>query len=67
MIYRVYVRWPNQRVSDKTTTVSKTVAKFAFDELVGDKEAFSADGALGISMSLDGKQLDYFFLNEDTE
>jgi hypothetical protein len=33
MTYRVYVRWPNQRVSLKTSTASKAVADAAWAEL----------------------------------
>lgn len=33
MVYRVYVRWPNQRISHKTVTASKAVADAAWAEL----------------------------------
>lgn len=35
MIYRIYLRDPQQRVSDKTTTGSPDAALAAFAELVG--------------------------------
>jgi hypothetical protein len=34
MTYRIYLRDPNQRVTDKTATESKAAALAAFDELV---------------------------------
>lgn len=33
MTHRVYVRWPDQRVSDKTVTDDEAVARFAFETL----------------------------------
>jgi hypothetical protein len=33
MTYRVYARWPEGGVSDKTTTESRSVADFAWVEL----------------------------------
>ena len=33
MTHRVYVRWPDQRTTDKTTTDDEAVARFAFDQL----------------------------------
>lgn len=33
MTYRIYARWPEGKVSDKTTTESRSVADFAWAEL----------------------------------
>lgn len=33
MTYRIYARWADGKVSDKTTTESRTVADFAWSEL----------------------------------
>ena len=57
--FRVYVRWPNQRVSDKTTTASEAAAELVFDDLV--KRWDLADkGALGVAMTVDGSQRKYY-------
>jgi hypothetical protein len=56
--YRVYARWPEQRVSDKTTTESRAVAMFAFQELV-DRPWPVGALPVGIAITQDGKQLDY--------
>lgn len=34
MTYRVYLRWPDQRVSDKTVTEDRALADLAFKTLV---------------------------------
>jgi hypothetical protein len=65
MTYRIYVRWPDQRVSDKTSTESRPVADFALEELRQRADALRAEGALGVACSLDGKQLEYLELNAD--
>jgi len=62
--FRIYVRWPSQRVSNKTTTEEDAVAKFAFDELSKRAEDFRQQGALGITLSADGKQVNYVRLAE---
>lgn len=59
MTFRVYVRWPGQRVSDKTTTDSRAVADVAFNELAAKAESLSKQGALGVSFTDNGKQIDY--------
>ena len=65
MTLRIYVRWPNQVVTDKTTTESETVAALALDELKQQREGLKARGALGIAFSRDGKQAEYVELNSD--
>lgn len=55
MTYRVYLRWPEQRVSDKTTTESETVATLAWQELVGRQDLKGK--AVGVAFSKDGKQI----------
>lgn len=63
MTYRVYVRWPGQKTSDKTSTDSELVAYTAYDELADARERLRADGALGVSMSQDNKNVRYLELN----
>ena len=65
MTFRVYLRWPGQRVSDKTTTDSKAVAELAFHELVSNAAQLASQGALGISLTEDGKQIEYRRFVED--
>ena len=65
MTLRIYVRWPNQVVTDKTVTESETVAALALDELKQQRDDLKARGALGIAFSRDGKQADYVELNPD--
>lgn len=65
MTFRVYVRWPGQRVSDKTTTDSRAVAELAFRELESTATQLASQGALGISFTDNGKQIDYRRFAED--
>lgn len=67
MTFRVYLRWPGQRVSDKTTTDSKAVAELAFRELESNAERLASQGALGISFTENGKKVDYRRLSDDDE
>lgn len=59
MTLRIYVRWPDQSTSHKTNTESRAVADFAFQELVAMADEFAAKGALGISYTENGRQVDY--------
>ena len=65
MTFRVYLRWPRQRVTDKTSTESRVVAEAAFADLVKQAEVFAAKGALGISLTEDGRQLGYHKLADE--
>lgn len=65
MTFRVYLRWPAQRVSDKTTTDSRAVADLAFRELEANAAKLASQGALGISYTEDGKQIDYRRFGDD--
>lgn len=56
--FRVYVRWPRQRVTDRTTTDSKLVADTAYKELLL-REDLAASGALGIAYTEDQRQIFY--------
>lgn len=67
MTFRVYLRWPGQRVSDKTTTDSRAVADLAFRELEARSVLLAGQGALGISFTEDGKQIEYRRFDEDSE
>ena len=64
MTFRVYVRWPSQRVSNKTKTESRAAAQVAFEELVGRSDLDTA-GALGIAFSEDGRQIEYHRFRDD--
>lgn len=57
MSYRVYLRWPPQRVTDKTVTDSATVAAFAYNELLARAELRGQRVAL--AMTRDGQQVHY--------
>lgn len=54
MTHRVYVRWPNQRVSDKTVTEDETVARFAFETL--QRRSDLAGERAGAAWSANGRQ-----------
>jgi hypothetical protein len=56
--FRVYLRWPEQRTSDSTTTESREVADFAL-QLLKDRSDLRGQG-VGAAMTRDGKQLKYF-------
>lgn len=57
MTYRIYLRWPNQRVSDKTTTESERVALIAWEELLARSDLNGQ--SVGAAYTQDGKQLRY--------
>jgi hypothetical protein len=59
MTFRVYVRWPGQQVTDKTSTESRAVAEAAYSELVKSAATFRTKGALGITLTENGRQLQY--------
>lgn len=65
MTFRVYVRWPDQRITDKTTTESRAVAELAFGELEVNCQKLVSQGALGITLTQNGKQLKYRDLTEE--
>jgi hypothetical protein len=57
MKYRVYARWPQQRVSHKTVTSSLAVAEAAFAELKA--IPWSVHRPIGIAFSDGQKTLKY--------
>lgn len=57
MMYRVYLRWPNQRVSDKTATQDKHEADQAFHALLARSDMIGKKAAA--VMSFDNQQLKY--------
>lgn len=59
MTYRVYVRWPGQKTSHKTASESISIAQTAFDEITDNAVRFTEQGALGVTFTDNGKQLDY--------
>jgi hypothetical protein len=60
--YRVYVRWPGQRATNKTTTDSKSVADYAWDEL--NSLQWDQEKPIGLAYSQNGKQVEYVDLSE---
>lgn len=60
--YRVYVRWPGQRTTDRTSTDSALVAKHAFDGLVRRSQELVENGALAVVMTQGGQQVEYINL-----
>lgn len=56
-MYRVYLRWPDQRVSDKTITGNPNVAETAFRALLGRTDLVGKKVAA--VLSLDNRQLEY--------
>ncbi|MVF24220.1 hypothetical protein EVC37_21815 [Methylocaldum sp. BRCS4] len=65
MTYRVYLRWPGQRVTDKTTTESRTVADLAYAELVNRTDWPGDERPLGVGYTKDGKQVQYHNFEQD--
>ena len=57
MTYRVYLRWPNQRISDKTVTASSSEAESAFRKLLSRFDLIGKPVAA--VLSLGGRQLEY--------
>lgn len=57
MTHRVYARWPDQRVSDKTTTEDPEVADLAYRRLL-ERADLRAAGA-HVAWTIDGKQHRY--------
>ena len=64
MTFRIYVRWPSQRVTDRTTTESRGVADTAFSDLKARTSELEEAGAVGIAFTENGAQLDYVRLND---
>ena len=65
MTFRVYLRWPGQKVSDKTVTESKEVAELAYNQLVN--REYGKQQPLGVAFTEDGKQIRYHNFDEDQE
>jgi hypothetical protein len=63
MTYRVYVRWPGQRVTKKTITASKAIADTAWHDL---KRMVwpGKHKPIGLAYSLNGAQVDYVDLSD---
>ena len=59
MTYRVYVRWPGQKTSHKTASESISIAQAAFDEITDNAARFIEQGALGVTFTKNGKQVNY--------
>jgi hypothetical protein len=57
MTFRIYLRWPGQKVTDKTVTESKEVAEVAYNELVN--REYGKQQPLGVAFTEDGKQIRY--------
>jgi hypothetical protein len=57
-VHRVYVRWPQQRVSNRTRTENAEVAAFAYHQLVKRADLVKK-GAIGVAWTFDGVQQAY--------
>ncbi|MDA8094895.1 MAG: hypothetical protein M0T84_13525 [Betaproteobacteria bacterium] len=55
--YRVYLRWPGSRVSEKTVTQSPLIAAAAFRELLAREDLRGSEA--GLALTRDGKQVYY--------
>jgi len=66
MTFRVYVRWPDQKVSNKTNTESKEIADAAWNEL---KQLLwtGKQKPIGLVYSCNGKQLNYIDLTNKSD
>lgn len=56
--HRVYLRWPDQRTSRKTTTESADVARFAYEELCNRRDLEGQE--VSVAWTYNGKQLAYY-------
>lgn len=61
--YRVYVRWPGNKITHKTTTVSKAAAEVAWQELLLTSWERQCR-PLGLAYTCDGKQVHYVNISE---
>lgn len=57
MTFRIYLRWPDSKTTEKTTTEDEAVAQLAFDRLKG--RADLRGQPVGVAFTQDGKQVDY--------
>ena len=64
MGFKVYLRWPNSRVSHKTSTPSREVAEAAFAELLAMGELQGQE--VGASFTEDGQNIAYFDFKSKT-
>ncbi len=56
--YRVYVGWPNGFVSHETVTELKSIARYAYSDLLFNSDSFfKADY---ITMTFDHKKVEYY-------
>ncbi|MEK8034232.1 hypothetical protein AACH06_25685 [Ideonella sp. DXS29W] len=62
MAFRVYVRWPGQRVTHQTTTACGQVAAAAYSLLQQQAQFHGSQGALGIALTENGRQRSYLKL-----
>lgn len=56
-MYRIYLRWPDSRVSEKTTTPNPIIAEQAFRALLGRTDLVGQKCAA--VLSLNNRQLEY--------
>lgn len=61
--YRVYVRWPAQKVSERTVTQDRAIADQAFKQLALRKDSLRSAGAYGIAFTVGGERIEYLLLN----
>lgn len=63
-VFRVYLRWPDQRVSDKTVTHSRYLAWFEYRALCGREDLLGQPVAAAITAN--GRQLAYHRFDDPT-
>jgi hypothetical protein len=65
MTYRVYVRWPDSRVSDKTATDDRAVAEFAYQRLIARKDLAGKGAGVAFTYAIGGKSQHLAFYEYD--
>jgi hypothetical protein len=63
--YRVYIRWSDNRVSDKTTTPAPHLAEQAFRDLLHRQDLRGQKAA--VVLSLNNRQLEYVRLDREVD
>jgi hypothetical protein len=68
MTYRVYLRWPDQKVSDKTVTEDRAIAELAFKILVARTDLIGKPVGAAFTTKVDGKpqQIAYHAFDAET-
>ncbi len=69
MTYRVYLRWPDQKVSDKTVTEDRALAELAFKTLVARTDLIGKPVGAAFTSRVNGvpKQIAYHAFDTEPE